>query len=258
MMLKEKRINSLKMTATPEESPHSVCRLMNSLFRKNRNSRNKEGLPADFATIGGVYFEFGESSESKPNSHKSLHSVETESSVGSWQSSGASDHHKGAPRIAKNFSQRRINPHNVPLSEEEVVGRIMLKSRQLPRNNSYIIGNHVMINNERTKLAIAPLKRILALDEIAREQAKEMANITTLFHSDPEELCRILGGDDLGHRIGENVAKGTDLRSIHSRMMQDSLSDRNNFLDRRYTSMGVGTARGSDGTLYLCQIFRDY
>jgi uncharacterized protein YkwD len=256
MMLKQISTKSLKMTETTEK-PCSFGRVMNAVFRKNRKSKKSES-PLNFVTIGGVYFEAGESSsESKPKSSKSLDSVDTESSSGIWNSSGASDHHKGAPRIAKNFSQRRINPNNIHLSEEEMVGRMMLKSRKLPKNNGYIISNHVMINNERTRLSIAPLKRMPVLDEIARAQAKIMAEEDQLFHSNPEELREEIAGQEVGRRIGENVAKGADLRAIHKNMMTNSLADKNNLLDRRYTSMGVGTGKGSDGTLYLCQIFRD-
>jgi hypothetical protein len=254
MMLKETPTKSLK-TTEPTEKPCSFRRVINAVFRKDRKSKKSESL--HFVTIGGVYFEAGESSESKPTSHKSLNSVDTESSSGSWNSSGASDHHKGAPRIAKNFSQRRINPNNIHLSEDEMVGRIMLNSRRLPKNDGYLVSNHVMINNERTRRAIAPLKRIPALDEIARAQANLMAEENQLFHSNPEELREELVGQDIGRRIGENVAKGTALRAIHKNMMTNSLADTNNLLDRRYTCMGVGTAKGSDGTLYICQIFRD-
>lgn len=256
-MLKQKSAKSLKIPEIPEK-PCSLRRIIDSVFRKDRKSRKNElSTPMiDFVTIGGVYFETGESSESKHVINVSLHSLDTETSSGSWNSSGASDHHKGAPRIAKNFSQRRINPNNIVLSEEEMVGRIMIKSRKLPKNNGYIVSNHVMINSERTKRAIAPLKRIRALDEMARAQAKIMAEESQLFHSNHDELLEELGAQAI-IRVGENVAKGADLRAIHKKMMKNSLADSNNLLDRRFTCMGVGTAKGSDGTLYLCQIFRD-
>jgi len=135
--------------------------------RAQSNPRSK-GESARFVTIGGVYFDDGESSATKPTSSKSLDSVDTESTSGSGHSSGSADHHKGAPRIAKNFSQSRINPDQIQLSDDELAGRIMLKSRTLPKNSGYFSSNHVMINNERTKRGIAPRKRMPAFDEIAR------------------------------------------------------------------------------------------
>jgi hypothetical protein len=39
--------------------------------------------------------------------------------------------------------------------------------------------------------------------------------------------------------------------------MMETVADRNNMLDRRLTCMGIGTAKADDGTLYLCQLFRD-
>lgn len=217
---------------------------------------------AKFVTIGGVYYDASESSSSSEttsvNSCKSLdESIDTENTSSSWSSSGSANHHEGAPRIARNFSQRLINPNGIQLSDDELMGRIMLKSRTLPKNDGYIASNHVMINNERTRLNIAPLKRAPSLDEVAREHAKKMAQANELFHSDPEKLQEDLVGEESGRRIGENVTKGTNLHAIHAMMMKTSLPDKNNILDRRYKDMGVGTAKAADGTLYLCQIFRD-
>jgi len=88
------------------------------------------------------------------------------------------------------------------------------------------------------------------LDEIARAHAQRMAAAAHRFHSDPKDM------DVLDSTIvGENVAKGASLKEIHKNMMQ-TLSDRNNILDRRYTQMGMGAARSqSDGLLYLCLLF---
>ena len=110
-----------------------------------------------------------------------------------------------------------------------------------------------MVSNT-TKQA-PPLKRMRDLDAIAREQAKMMASEQMLFHAEPVAIQEQLGRE-CGRRIGENVTKGTDLHAIHSKMMT-TLADKNNIMDRRFTWMGVGTAKASDGTLYLCQIFSD-
>jgi hypothetical protein len=138
------------------------------------------------------------------------------------------------------------------VDEAEAMGLILQRSRQLP-STWYYSSNHVMVNEERTKRVIAPLNRLSELDTIAREQAASMAVLGRLFHSDPRALCTILNRP--ARRMGENVAVGDNIRDIHKAMMKTK-SDRRNILDRRYTHFGMGTAKGVDGKLYLCQVFR--
>jgi uncharacterized protein YkwD len=110
-----------------------------------------------------------------------------------------------------------------------------------------------MVNKARSAKLIAPLHRLTELDEIARQHAERMAAEADVFHSSPSTIqeqfhrpCR---------RLGENVAKGADIHSIHAKMLQNT-ANRNNILDRRFTHMGMATSKGADGSLYLCQVFR--
>jgi hypothetical protein len=213
-----------------------------------------------FDTIGGVYaIGVCYDATAKQQSFSSIESGETQSSQGTlsgWNSSGSSDHHKGSPLLVRRaVSQRSINPDGIELGDEELLGRIMTRSRKLPKNHGVYVSNHVMINNERTKQFIPPLKRMPDMDELAREQAKLMATDNRLYHRDTADLTEKLG-QQCGCRIGENATRGSNLRAIHKAMMY-SLADRNNIVDRRFTCMGVGTAKAADGTLYLCQLFRD-
>mmetsp|Transcript_93262 Transcript_93262/g.139919 ORF Transcript_93262/g.139919 Transcript_93262/m.139919 type:complete len:81 (+) Transcript_93262:542-784(+) len=80
-----------------------------------------------------------------------------------------------------------------------------------------------------------------------------MAEQQSLFHADPVSIEEKVGAK----RIGANVGKGASVNDIHKYMMTSSVSDKNNIIDRRFVSMGVGTAKGADGTLYMCQIFSD-
>jgi len=101
---------------------------------------------------------------------------------------------------------------------------------------------------------MAPLIRMLELDELARIHAEQMAEEDELRHAEADALRFAL--KDIPHRrLGENVARGESVRSIHNDMM-NTLSNRNNILDRRFSHMGMGTAVGKHGDLYLCQIFR--
>ena len=58
--------------------------------------------------------------------------------------------------------------------------------------------------------------------------------------------------------VGENVCKGTSVQFIQKKIMRSPKyeSDKNNVLDRRFSSFGVGSAPDVDGILYICQIFK--
>jgi hypothetical protein len=244
-----------------------------SLIRRFARSMSMTGKsrPAGrlFDTLGGVYVTETCCGASKSISFRSLVTRESDltqeeslldNSDGSWTSSDSPDHHQGAPLVVrKSLSRRHINVDptlpDVELGDEEILGRIMLKSRKLPKGSGVYASNHVMINNERTKKYTPPLRRMPGMDELAREHARAMAEDQELFHTAPAVLQDALG-KQCGRRIGENVTRGANLHKIHKAMME-SVADRNNILDRRFTCMGVGTAKASDGTLYLCQLFRD-
>lgn len=220
-------------------------------FRKNKVTEEQLG----FDTIGGVFLE---TTPKKQGSFSSMESGDTQISqdannVG-WSSSGSPNHHHGSPLLVRRaVSQRTINPYGLELGDEEMLGRIMIRSRKLPKNDGYISSNHVMINNERTKRFITPLKRMPEMDEIAREQARLMAADGKLYHQDALDLAKKMGQEH-ECRVGENVTCGCNLQRIHKAMTK-SPADINNIIDRRFTSMGVGTAKAADGTLYLCQLF---
>lgn len=164
-----------------------------------------------------------------------------------WVSSGERQHNKNAPLLVSDPE----NPTIIKDAAEEL-GKLLAKSRFLPTTGHYA-SNHVMINQERTRRIAAPLKRLRELDEIAREQARKMASARRLFHSTPEELSAKFQRPS--RRLGENVGCGESIHDIHKDMMKNR-ANKNNILDRRYTHMGTASLKGSDGKLYICQVFR--
>lgn len=183
------------------------------------------------------------------SSEAAVAAAQEQNGAASWSSCDRLDYHRGAPLIVT--SPESGHPIDDPAAE---LGLVLAKSRRLPKPTSAFASNHVMVNNERISHMVAPLVRLSELDAIAKAHAEEMARSGEVFHSKPQEIrssfCRT------SRRLGENVARGADIRSIHSSMMKN-VSDRNNMLDRRYTNMGMATARGKgDGLLYLVQVFR--
>jgi Cysteine-rich secretory protein family len=151
------------------------------------------------------------------------------------------------------------DPENVDIEMELdpaiALGKVIARSKNLPTTD-YFANNHIMVNEERVKRVIAPLSRLRELDELARIHAESMAKDLSLFHSNPNNITEQFQRPF--RRLGENVACGTDIRTIHTNMMtqKQHTSDKYNVLHRCYTHMGMATAKGSDGQLYLCQIFR--
>lgn len=204
-----------------------------------------ESLPEADA-VGGVFV----STRNILSSNVSLDTATTmeSSPPTSWRSSGSLDFTKNVPLVASDPE----NPSKEQVDDAVALGRIMARSRQLP-TTWYFASNHIMVNQERTRRTIAPLVRMRELDAIAREHAERMASKDSLFHSTPIDLAAKFNRPS--RRLGENVGKGATIREIHQSMMKIR-SDKNNILDRRYTHMGMATAQSSDGTIYLCQVFR--
>jgi uncharacterized protein YkwD len=222
-----------------------------------------------FETLGGVFstIEYG-----LDNSFRSLSTVNTlpsndandESSSTSysknhWTSSGSKLHHKGAPLVVRIPASQRSVGYTYPsddigVDDAATLGLVMIRSRRLPQHSDSFASNHVMINADRVARLIQPLVRLTSLDQLAREHASAMASVGYLFHTDMKDLKSSIGKNTT-HRLGLNVARGASVQSMHDAMMA-TLPDKNNILDRRFTCVGMGTAKSEDGTLYLCQFFR--
>ena len=197
--------------------------------KANRPSVSKQATEV----LGGKYLS---------KKHGSLRSVDTEDiteTSGSWKSCRSRDY-------------KQITPlsHEDQRSEW---GQAIVDARRLPRT-SHFSNNHIMVNTERTKRTTPAVKRSSELDAVARWHAEVMAAEGKVRHSDAKDLQAKLM-DNLGEHLGENVGAGESIRAIHHEMTQN-LGDFRNMTDRRYKEMGMATARGADGELYLCQIFR--
>jgi len=140
----------------------------------------------------------------------------------------------------------------------------MRMSLKHPPTDSIFASNHVYVNRARLARKTLPLHRVSALDGIALEHAKVMESQGKCFHSDASNLIsKFFELSSPFRRIGENVCCGNSLDSIHNEMMKNPnlKGDKNNILDRRFSSFGVGVAisssneDGKERKLYICQIF---
>lgn len=88
------------------------------------------------------------------------------------------------------------------------------------------------------------------LTAVARRQAARMASAQRIYHN-PNLTSEVRGW----RSVGENVGRGGSVSRIHSAFMSSS-SHRANILSTSYTEVGIGTARGGDGLIYVSEVFR--
>ena len=88
------------------------------------------------------------------------------------------------------------------------------------------------------------------LTAVARRWAAHMAAHHQLAHNPSfgSQVC-------CWTQLAENVGEGSTVSQIQRAFMA-SASHRSNILSSSYTQVGIGTARGSDGRLYVDELFR--
>lgn len=102
-----------------------------------------------------------------------------------------------------------------------------------------------------------PLARDEKLDALARAHAERMRDRHSVAHDlgDGDFKDRFEAEGSLDARaVGENVAHAPTVALAH-RALHASPSHRINLLRADYTHMGVGVARASDGSVYVCETF---
>jgi uncharacterized protein YkwD len=111
-------------------------------------------------------------------------------------------------------------------------------------STSYFASNHVLVNRERMKRGLRPLTRNIQMDELARKNSQSMADSA--------------GSAPIQATYVGNVLRGESIRAIHrSTMQQRQGRERANLLNPYFQDFGVGTAKGEDGMLYICQLFSE-
>jgi uncharacterized protein YkwD len=111
-------------------------------------------------------------------------------------------------------------------------------------STSYFASNHVLVNRERMKRGLRPLTRNIAMDELARENAKRMAETG--------------GVTPIPATYVGNILRGESIRAIHRAIMQNKEGrERANLLNPYFQDFGVGTSKSADGMLYICQLFSE-
>lgn len=128
---------------------------------------------------------------------------------------------------------------------------LVVTSACLPKEEQSILDR---TNALRAANGVAPLKEHSTLTAKAEWWAQHMAGTGSLQHS-----TLTAGLDGLSWRyLAENVAVSAPtadtLRTIFE-LLASSPTHRANMLDRRYTHIGIGVAKGPDGRVWVVQEF---
>jgi len=162
----------------------------------------------------------------------------------------------------KRFSRRRSRRFSKRSPEEDSTANETSHAEdqvsELKIDSSPTAGfcNHIMINNlRRDHYSVHALVRSRELDEIAREHAAYMARKQVMVHAveDESELQDKLRAKT----VGSNVQRGVSVQVMHEYTLRTKGEALANLVSSQFTELGMGTAQGSDGKLYLCQLFRN-
>lgn len=115
-----------------------------------------------------------------------------------------------------------------------------------------------LVNVERTKRGLQPLKANWELSRVARLKSQDMANKGYFSHQSPTYGSPFNMMENFGIRFssaGENIAYGQKTPAQVMTAWMNSPGHRANILSPSYTEIGVGLARNKNGVPYWTQMF---
>lgn len=115
-----------------------------------------------------------------------------------------------------------------------------------------------LVNVERTKRGLQPLKANWELSRVARLKSQDMANKGYFSHQSPTYGSPFNMMENFGIRFssaGENIAYGQKTPAQVMTAWMNSPGHKANILSPSYTEIGVGLARNRNGVPYWTQMF---
>jgi len=130
-----------------------------------------------------------------------------------------------------------------------------LSSQDSSSQTSQIIS---LVNRERAQAGLESLKADAGLSRLAQLKAEDMAKNRYFSHTSPTygSAFDMMQNAGISYRTaGENIARGQKTAEAVMNGWMNSSGHRANILGSGYNRIGVGCAKGSDGTPYWVQIF---
>src|SRR5262249_20234617 len=117
-------------------------------------------------------------------------------------------------------------------------------------------------NGQRASAGMAGFRWDTTLANVARQRAQDMASKGYFAHTSPtgQTAFTLLAAAGYGYKIaGENIARNNypDSQAVSAEMtgFMNSPTHKENILDSRFNSIGVGVILGSDGMKYYAVVF---
>ncbi|NLK21651.1 MAG: SafA/ExsA family spore coat assembly protein [Epulopiscium sp.] len=115
-----------------------------------------------------------------------------------------------------------------------------------------------LVNAERAKNGLQPLKANWELSRVARMKSQDMINKNYFAHQSPTYGSPFDMIQTFGIRFtsaGENIAKGQQTPSQVMNSWMNSPGHKSNILGASYSEIGVGLATSKNGVKYWTQMF---
>ncbi|QEK12879.1 SH3 domain-containing protein [Crassaminicella thermophila] len=133
--------------------------------------------------------------------------------------------------------------------------------RQLAQNAAKLTPNENemlrLINGERTKRGLNPLKLDMSITEVARLKSQDMIDNNYFSHNSPTYGSPFDMMKDFGIKYltaGENIAGNPSVRDAHKSLM-NSEGHRKNILNPNFTHIGIGIKEGGKYGKIYTQMF---
>ena len=131
-------------------------------------------------------------------------------------------------------------------------------SNETPTLSGYASEVFSLLNSERNSNGQTALKYSSAAAEIAQKKADDMAANKYFSHTSPtygSAFDMLKAAGVTYSSAGENIAKGQRSPAAVMNSWMNSSGHRANILSSSYSSVGIGCAADSSGTLYWVQVF---
>ncbi|MFT5873314.1 MAG: putative YkwD family protein [Clostridium sp.] len=131
-------------------------------------------------------------------------------------------------------------------------------SSVLTENNKLEKEVVALVNQERAKLGLAPLKDNSELSNVARIKSGDMVAKNYFSHTSPTygspfDMMKKFGITYTA--AGENIAMGQPTAASVMTAWMNSPGHKANILSKNFTEIGVGVAKDANGTIYWTQEF---
>lgn len=115
-----------------------------------------------------------------------------------------------------------------------------------------------LVNIERSKAGLSPLKLNWELSRVARVKSQDMSDKNYFSHNSPTfgSTFSLIGKYGIVYSAaGENIAYGYSTPASVMSGWMNSPGHRANILGRQYNQIGVGMVKNSKGQIYWTQVF---